>query len=204
MKIGKNYFLSVIVALSIGCAAPKPPELVDTPEPPREWKVTLEGKHGCPNTNGLYELTPKVAVLQKDYSWEISIGNSFDFLLLLPFDRVKALKRIPNETTFAFSHDSLLFESSPLGDKLRITNPIKNSESFESHLFNQADGDYKCDTGTLVFPEFIIQGGSEGSTLSGRVHRQVTKTLGGDLLFYEQVRGFKTVHKYYLFKLNGS
>lgn len=201
MKVGRNYYLFGIVAVMIGCAVPMPPELVDAPEPPGEWKVRVEEKHGCPDTNGLYELTPQVAVLQNDYSWEISIGNWYDFALLLPFDRVATINRVPDETPPAFYPNGLLFESSPLGETLRITNPTKNSESFELHLFKQADQDYKCESGNLVFPEFIIQGGSEGSTLSGRIHRNATKTLGGDLLFYEQVRGFKTIHKYYLFKM---
>jgi hypothetical protein len=201
MKIGKNHYLSVIATAMIGCAVQPPPELVDAPEPPGAWKVTVEKKHGCPDTGGLYELTPSVAIFQKDYSWEMSIGNPYDYALLLPFERVAAIKRVPDETPFAFFRDSLLFESNPLGDTLVVTNPIKNSENFESHVFKQADQDYKCEAGSVVFPEFIIQGGSEGSTLSGRIHRKVTKTLGGDLLFYEQVRGFKTVHKYYLFKI---
>ena len=95
----------------------------------------------------------------------------------------------------------MLFEISPNGDTLRITNPVKNSKSYESHLLKKAEHDFKCEAGKLVFPEFVIQGGSEGTTLSGRVHRQATKTISGDLMFYEQVRGYETVHKYYLFKL---
>lgn len=204
MKIGKNYLLLVMVVATFGCAAPKPPELVKAPEPPGEWKVIVERKSGCPYINGEYELTPIVAVFQKDASWQISGGNSFDFILLLPFDRVPALKQVPDETSSAFSRNKLLFESSPQGDTLGITNPVGNSNTFETHILKKIENDYQCANGSLIFPEFVIQGGSEGSTLSGRIHRQATKTLSGDLLFYEQVRGYKTVHKYYLFKLKDS
>lgn len=204
MKIGKKYYLTVIGVALIGCAAPMPPELVKAPEPPVEWNITLERKSGCPYTNGMYDLTPMVAIFQKNASWEISIGNSYDYILLLPFDRVAVLERVPNEALSALSGDELLFESSPQGDVLRITSSVKTSKSFETHILKKTDGDYKCEAGNLVFPEFKIQGGSEGSTLSGRIYRQATKTLRGDLLFYEQIRGYKTVHKYYLFKLMDS
>jgi len=83
---------------------------------------------------------------------------------------------------------------------LRIIHQLYNSESYVTHILKKANQDYRCEAGTLVFPEFVKQGGTEGATLSGRIHRQATKTSSGDLLFYEQVRSHKTVHTYYLFK----
>jgi len=192
--------LSFIVAAMTGCAAPKPPELVEAPDPPEEWKIVAERNFGCPDTNGEFESTPTVAVLQNDSSWKVSIGKSYDFALLLPFSRVKGVKQIPDKASSLWFIKGYSFESDPQGDTLRIIHQLYNSESYVTHILKKANQDYRCEAGTLVFPEFVKQGGTEGATLSGRIHRQATKTSSGDLLFYEQVRSHKTVHTYYLFK----
>jgi hypothetical protein len=203
MKNTLSIYLTVVTALT-GCATPILPAFVTAPTPPLEWKVLLEKKAGCPDVTGEYELTPTVAVLQNDSEWSFSKGNWYDYLLLIPFDRVTADKSTRGENSLAYSAGSLLFESIQGGDKLWVVSPEKNTEKFVTHVFRQTENDYQCQAGNLVFPEFKIQGGTEGAYLNGKIYRQATITSDGDLLFYEQVQSHKTIHGYYLFKLKNN
>ena len=204
MNNTQSIYLAVIVFALSGCATPVLPEFVAAPEPPLDWKVVREKKVGCPDATGEYELTPKIAVLQNNGIWTISNGNWYDYLLLIPFNRVTADKWTPGENSLVYSPDTLLFESNDDGGTLRIVSPDKNNENFVTHVFSKDEYDYKCQAGNLVFPEFQIQGGSEGSFLSGKIYRQATKTSAGDLLFYEQVQSHEAIHRYYLFKMKNS
>ncbi|MFC1702743.1 hypothetical protein ACFL1J_08445 [Pseudomonadota bacterium] len=204
MKYVRGFYFAVAVVALTACATPRLPEFVAAPEPPLKWNVVLDEKVGCPNANGQYESIPTVAELQQDGKWRISSGNWYDYLLLLPYSRVKADKWIPNETPHANSRSSLVLESDNQLDTLRITSSDKNTEYLATHVFRKDKKDYTCDAGILIFPEFEIQGGTEGVFLNGKTYRQATITSGGDLLFYEQVQSYKTVHKYYLFKLMDS
>jgi len=193
--------LSCVLLALMGCAAKGPPALVSAPEPPAEWKISVEKRVGCPEAAGEFELIPKVADLQKNGVWLFSDGEWYDFILLIPSSRVKANKWTPSEPLTEYSRSSFSIESEADGDVLRITTPDKNGNYFLTKVFRAAENDFSCESGELVFPEFKVHGGTEGAFLSVRIHRHATKTLSGDLLFYEQVRGFKTVHKYYLFKM---
>ncbi len=190
-------FVGIVVA---GCAVPTLPEFEMAPEPPVEWGIQLDSKVGCPNVSGQYELTPNVADLQQDDLWHISNGNWYDYLLLIPFNRAATVESAPGEIKPVYPRNSLLIELSKQEDTLRIVSPDKNNENFQAHVFSEAAKDYACQAGNMVFPEFKIQGGTEGSTLNGKTYRQATKTSNGDLLFYEQTQSHKTIHKYYLFK----
>ena len=203
----KNWhvFYSIILVFAItGCAASSPPAHVATPEPPVKWKVSIVKKGGCPNVTGEYALIPNVAILQKNGNWRISTGTRFDYVLLIPFDRVGGEKWKPNKKSDAYSSTSLVFETNAQEDVIRIISPINNTKDFVAHVFSKNGDDYTCDSDKLVFPEFQIRGGTEGSILSGRIYRHAMITLGGDLLFYEQVQGQETIHKYYLFKMKDS
>jgi hypothetical protein len=204
MKLTHSIYLTVVVIVLTACAAPVLPAFVTAPEPPLEWNVLLEKKVGCPDATGEYELTPTVAILQNDREWSFSIGKWYDYLMLIPFDRVTADKSTRGGNSLAYSPGSLLFESNEEGDKLWIVSPYRNSEKFMTHLFSEAENDYKCQVGNLVFPESKIQGGTEGAYLNGKIYRQATITSAGDLLFYEQVQSHKTIHRYYLFKRKNS
>jgi hypothetical protein len=203
MKNTLSVYMIIVVALT-GCAAPILPAFVTAPAPPLEWKVLLEKKVGCPDATGKYESTPKVAVLQNNSEWNFSNGNWYDYLLLIPFDRVTAEKSTRVGSSLAYSPDSLLIESNEEGNTLRVVSPDKNNEKFETHVFSKAENDYQCQAGNLVFPEFRIQGGTEGGFLNGKIYRQATITSAGDLLFYEQIQSHKVIHKYYLFKRKNS
>lgn len=196
--------LALIGIVIMGCAVTPLPEFVATPEPPLEWKIQLETKIGCPNITGQYESTPRVADLQQDGLWRVSKGNWYDYLLLIPFNRVTAVKWTPDDVSPEFPHDSLIFVLNEQGNTLRVVSPDKNNESFATHIFSKSSSDYTCDAGNLIFPEFKIQGGTEGSFLNGKTYRQATITSGGDLLLYEQTQSHKTIHKYFLFKSNES
>ena len=204
MKDIQSFYLAFIVITITGCATPRLPTFVSAPVPPVGWNVLLEEKVGCPNVTGQYELVPQVADLQKDGLWHVSIGNWYDYLLLIPFDRVSAHNLSSNDNLPIDSRFNLLFESKDQGRMLRITSPDKNAKNFATHAFSEAEKDYECQAGNLIFPEFQIQGGTEGSFLSGKIYRQATITSIGDLLFYEQIQSHKTVHRYYLFKLKNS
>jgi len=204
MKNIRGYYLALFVFAIVGCAAPRLPAFVTAPEPPMEWRAFVENKAGCPDTTGEYELIPKVADLQKDELWRVSNGNWYDFLLLIPFNRVTADKWNPDEDPREYSRFSLLFESNNQGDMLRVISPDKRSEHFSTHTFREADNDFTCKAGYLIFPEFHVQGGAEGGYLNGKAYRQATITTSGDLLFYEQVQSHKVLHKYYLFKMKNN
>jgi len=204
VKNGQNFYLAFVLIAIAGCAAPKPHPFVSAPEPPVEWSIWVEKNSGCPDITGEYELIPKVADFQKDGLWRVSNGNWYDYLLLIPFNRVAADEWTPDETSPAYSRGSLLFDSNEQGDTLRIVSPDKNNENVATHIFSKAENDFTCQAGNLVFPEFQIQGGTEGAFLSGKTYRQATITSSGDLLFYEQTQSHKTIHKYYLFRSIGS
>jgi hypothetical protein len=204
MKNTLSIYLTVIVIVLTGCAAPILPAFVTAPEPPLEWKVLLENRVGCPNATGEYELTPKVAVLQNDSEWSFSNGKWYYYLSLIPFNRVNGEKYIRRENSLAYSPGSLLIESNEEVNTLRIVSPDKNNEKFMTHVFSKAENDYECQAGNLVFPVFQIQGGSEGGYINGKIYRQATITSAGDLLFYEQIQSHKVIHRYYLFELKNS
>ena len=204
MKNTQSICLAVVVFALSGCAAPVLPAFVAAPDPPLGWKIVFEKKVGCPDTTGEYELTPRIAVLQNDGMWTISNGNWYDYLLLIPFNRVTGDKWTPDGNSLVYSPDRILIESNDEGNILRIVSPDKYNENFVTHVFSKDENDYKCQAGNLVFPEFQIQGGSEGSFLSGKIYRQATKTSAGDLLFYEQVQSHEVIHRYYLFKMKNS
>ena len=204
MKLTQSIYLTVVVFALTACAAPVMPAFVTAPEPPLEWKVLLEKKVGCPDTTGTYELTPTVAILQNDSEWSFSNGKWYDYLMLIPFDRVTAETSTRDGNSLVYSSDRLLFESNEEGDKLWIVSPFRNNKKLMTHVFSEAENDYKCQVGNLVFPESKIQGGTEGVYLNGKIYRQATITSDGDLLFYEQVQSHKTIHRYYLFKMKNS
>ena len=203
MKNTLSVYLTIVVALT-GCAAPILPAFVTAPAPPLEWKVLLEKKIGCPDATGQYESTPKVAVLQNNSEWSFSNGNWYDYLLLMPFDRVTAKKTTRVGNSLESSPGSLSIDLYEEGDSLQVVSPDKNNEKFRTHVFSKAENDYQCQAGNLVFPEFQIQGGTEGAFLNGKIYRQATITSAGDLLFYEQIQSHKTIHRYYLFKMKNS
>ena len=190
-------FVGVVVA---GCAASTLSDFEMAPEPPVDWGAQLDSKVGCPNVSGQYELIPKVADLQNDSLWHLSNGKWYEYLLLIPFNRASAIESTPGEIVPPSSHNSLLIELSEQENTFRVVSPDKNNENFQTHVFSQAANDYTCQSGNLVFPEFKIQGGTEGSTLNGKTYRHVTVSSNGDLLFYEQTQSYKSIHKYYLFK----
>lgn len=202
MKNIKVICLSSIGAVIMGCAVSSLPEFVAKPEPPMEWQTHLETKAGCPNVTGQYESTPEVAELQKDGSWHVSNGNWYDYLLLMPFSRSTAVKRNPNKDVPGYPPNSLIIQLNEQENTFQIISPDKNNENFQTHIFSEVANDYTCQAGKLVFPEFKIQGGTEGSTLNGKTIRLATVNSRGDLLFYEQTQSHKTIHKYYLFKSN--
>jgi len=204
MKHIRGSYLAVTIVAFTACATPRLPEFIAAPEPPLKWNVVLDEKAGCPDVNGQYDSIPNVAELQQDGLWRISSGNWYDYLLLLPYSRVTADKRIPNEISHASSQSNLVLESDDQLDTLRITSSDKNAGNLATHVFSKAKNDFTCDAGNLIFPEFKIQGGTEGAFLNGKTYRQATITSGGDLLFYEQIQSYKTVHKYYLFKVKDS
>ena len=197
------FCLSLIVVATIGCASPTLPELVKAPAPPNEWVGVKKIQMGCPDISGEYEPTPTVAILQKNSSWKISAGKTYDFLLLFPMNRVEEHVQKPDGTASIKTIKGFLIESDSEADTLRITHQLKNSANYVTHTFKKANRDFSCEAGNLVFPEFVKQGGAEGVTLNGRIYRQASITLSGDLLIYEQVRSYKTTHAYYLFKLVG-
>ncbi|MDX2417447.1 MAG: hypothetical protein QNK19_08300 [Xanthomonadales bacterium] len=194
------FCLASVGVLVMGCAVSALPEFVTKPEPPVEWNVQIETKAGCPNVTGKYVSIPKVADLQQDGLWRVSNGNWYDHLLLIPFNRATAVESTPNQTLPEYSRNSLLIELNEQEGTLRIVSPDKNNENFATHIFSKAARDYTCQAGNLVFPEFKIQGGTEGSFLNGKTYRQATITSSGDLLLYEQTQSHKAFHKYYLFK----
>lgn len=200
MNLKQNYCVAVVIYLLAGCASPKIPEFVSAPQPPVGWGALDDSRIGCAIVTGKFELVPEVAVFQENGSWRISNGSWYDFLLLMPFSRVDSDTWTPSEAKNTYSHSSLFLESDNQGRTLRVTSPEKDSENFATHVFSQTDNDYACQAGNLVFPEFLIQGGTEGSYLSGKTYRQVTITSSGDMLFYEQTQSHKSVHRYYLFK----
>ncbi len=106
MKNTLSVYMIIVVALT-GCAAPILPAFVTAPEPPLEWKVLLEKKVGCPDVTGEYELTPTVAILQNDSEWSFSNGKWYDYLMLIPFDRVTADKSTRDGNSLAYSPGSL-------------------------------------------------------------------------------------------------
>ena len=204
MKSVPGYLLALVVLVIVGCAAPRLPAFVTAPDPPMEWKTFVENKVGCPDITGEYELIPEVADLQKDGLWRVSDGDWYDFLLLIPFSRVTADELNPDEDPHEYSRFSLFFESNDKRDMLRIISPDKKSEYFSIHTFREADDDFTCEAGYLIFPEFHVQGGAEGGYLNGKTYRQATITSSGDLLFYEQVQSHKVLHTYYLFKMKNN
>ena len=204
MKNIWGYYLALVVFAIVGCAAPRLPAFVTAPDPPVEWKIFVENKVRCPDATGEYELIPKVADLQNDGLWHVSNGNWYDYLLLIPFNRVTADKWTPDEDPPGYSNFSLIFKSNDQKDMLRIISPDKKSENFSTHTFRESDNDFTCEAGYLIFPEFHVQGGTEGGFLNGKTHRQATITSNGDLLFYEQIQSHQVVHKYYLFKMKNN
>ena len=204
MKHTQGVYLTAVVFALTACAAPVLPAFVTVPEPPLEWNVLLEKQVGCPDATGEYELTPTVAILQNDSEWSFSNGKWYYYLSLIPFNRVNAENFIHRENSLEYTPGSLLFESNEEGDTLRVVSPDKNNENFRIHVFSKAENDYQCQAGNLVFPEFQIQGGTEGGFLNGKIHRQATITSAGDLLFYEQVQSHEVIHRYYLFKMKNS
>jgi hypothetical protein len=184
----------------VGCVTNHPPPLAVEPEPPIYWDVSPRAEAGCPNIAGTYLIIPEVATFQDSGDWYASIGDRTDYILLLPFGRVESERREVLEPSAEFSSNSLIFVSNNEEVKLQIISPIKETGGFSVHTFISDNGDYMCESGHLEFPEFEIHGRTEGAFLSGRIYRRATKTVAGDLIFYEQTQGQKTVHKYYLFK----
>lgn len=200
MKSILVYYLIAVSFVTVGCAASRTSPLVIAPGPPVEWSVIKRANVGCPDVTGEYVLTPMVATMKKHGVWQISTGNWFDYALLLPFDRAGVEKQRLNEKSGVYSRSSLVFESTALETVIEIVSPVNNADDFVAHVIRKSRNDYLCEAGSLVFPGFKITGGTEGSVLSGRIYRSATITLTGDLLFYEQVQGHETTHKYYLFK----
>jgi hypothetical protein len=201
MRDTRFIYLLIVMFAILGCKTPRDSTLAVEPEAPAEWKVIVERKTGCPDVTGRYELIPKIAVMQKDGAWRISVGTRFDYALLLPFNRVKVDEWKRDEKTSANSGTSLVLAYNSKKEEIRIISPINDSDKFATRVISRTKNDYSCKAGSLVFPEFKIKGGTEGSTLSGGIYRRATITLDGGLLFYEKVQGQDTLHKYYLFKM---
>jgi hypothetical protein len=199
MKSELVFVSMVLVIIVMGCAAPAVPTLTLPPDPPSEWEVSTGSITECHDITGEYELVPMVAILEKNGAWHISTGNWFDNVLLFPFDRVDINSWTSTESSHRYSNTSITIELFSQEDAIRIVSPVKNSDEFVAHTFRMAKGDYTCNSGRLVFPEFGIIGGTEGSALNGRKYRHVTITNAGDLLFYAQIQGEAAIHKYYFF-----
>jgi len=201
MKNGNVISLAIVLSLLMGCAAPPVPPFTTPPAPPPEWRVSAENTTECPDITGEFTLIPKVATMQLNDTWLISSGEWLDFALLLPFDRDGGETRKLNNQSEKLAKQSLVFESSDQGSVVQVRSPVINTEDFLVDIFRKNKGDFTCEAGRLVFPEFVIRGGTEGSTLSGGIYRSAALTSVGDLLFYEQLQGKKTIHTYYLFEM---
>ena len=199
MKSELVFISMALVIMVMGCAVPAVPTLTLPPDPPSEWEVSTGSSTECHDITGEYELVPIVALLEENGAWHISTGNWFDSVLLFPFDRVDTNSWPSTERTHRYSNTSITIELFSQEDAIRIVSPVKNSDEFVAHIFSMTKGDYTCNLGRLVFLEFEISGGTEGSALNGRKYRHVTITNDGGLLFYEQIQGEIAVHKYYFF-----
>lgn len=200
MKRDQIIFLVVLLPLLMGCSTPTVHSLDLPPRPPLEWEISLESKLDCSSVAGEYELVPSLAVLQKDGAWHISTGSWFQISLLMPFDRVDGDRWSPTLKQGAYSKSSLVFDFDTNEEAIQIISPVKNSDQFITHTLRKNAGDYTCKSGTLVFPEFQITGGTEGAVLNGRIYRHVNTTYDGSLLFYEKIQGQESIHKYFLFQ----
>jgi hypothetical protein len=200
MKI--RFFLNLTLALFVmlGCSAAKTPSLESVPMLPKEWGTSVESKAGCPITTGNYWLLPEVATSADNGDWQFSTGHWFDFSLLMRFKKAGTPNQNVDQRSGADFTKILVLRSNVQDGSIKISSPINNSEYFVEHIIRERERDYVCRDGHLVFPEFQIDGGTEGSVLSGRIYRRAAKTITGDLIFYEQIQGQKTIHKYYLYK----
>jgi len=198
----QKYIIMLVTVLFslIHCSVPDISPLASVPGPPQEWNVIMKSVVGCPDITGRYALIPKVATLQQNGAWLFSTGNWVDFALLIPFERIGIDTQMLKEKPSEYFTNSLVFKSNTLQRTLRVTSPVRNTEESVARVLKNDEGHYACEAGRLVFPEFLIRGGTEGSVLSGRIYRRAGMTSAGDLLFYEQVQGQKTVHTYYLFQ----
>jgi len=199
----KQRYIIVLVAVLfslIHCSVPDISSLASVPEPPQKWKVIMKSVVGCPDVTGRYALIPKVATLQQNGVWLFSTGNWVDFALLIHFERAGIDTQMLKEKPSEYFTNSLVFKSNTLQGTLQVTSPVRNTEESVARILKKDEGDYACEAGRLIFPEFLIRGGTEGSVLSGRIYRRAVMTSDGDLLLYEQVQGQKTVHTYYLFQ----
>jgi len=203
MKIKRIFILIVVAFVMVGCATVKVHPLATVPGPPMDWNASFEKKIGCPNISGEYGLIPDVATLQDNGIWGFSVGQWFDFSLLVHFSEAGAQEWKPNEKSGTDFNKVVVLKSNVQDGTVQIISPIKNADYSVEHTIRENEGDYTCESGVLVFPEFHISGGTEGTSLNGRIYRSATKTIAGDLLFYEQIQGQKTIHKYYMFKQQG-
>lgn len=203
MRSRRIFILIVVAFVMAGCATTKMYPLVTVPEPPMDWNASFQKKIGCPDITGEYRLIPDVATLQDKGIWGFSVGQWFDFSLLVSFRGAGVQEWKPNEKSGTNFSKNVVLKSNVQDSTVQVISPIKNADYSVEHTIRESEGDYTCELGVLIFPEFHISGGTEGASLNGRIYRSATKTLAGDLLFYEQIQGQETVHKYYMFRQQG-
>jgi hypothetical protein len=197
MKLGLAIGITI---LSSGCTLPDRAHDVVNSDPPEEWSIASINQGGCPNVSGEFTLIPKVAVLQSSGQWEISLGDWYDYVLLMPLDRAEISKKKLSDYSDKHSKNSLVFMTYIQEGRVEIVAPNYDGDVSISHVLKRENGDFSCEEGGLVFPEFRIKGGTEGGTLSGTIRRIANETKAGDLLFYERIDGKKVTQRYYLFK----
>jgi hypothetical protein len=191
----------VLPALVLGsCAALEVPELVMEQAPPSHFLEFRSHTSACPIFSGVFRVVPEVATLAEDGSWAISKGSEFDYALVIPLDQSKIPVTNSASSEPEISRDEIEIDSRIPYVHVRFTLFSKKRDRIETFLLDSESGAYTCDGGNLVFPQFVISGGGEGYTLNGRIFRRASVSRKGDFYVYEQARGYKTRHRYFLFK----
>ena len=189
-----------ILCLATACAVSSQSSVVIPPEFPAAWTISINQETDCPDLTGVFDLTPEVAVLQQSGTWQLSKGNWFDYVLLLPIDQRIDDDLVVSNDSGKYIDNSLAIKTVENDELIQIISPVNNTNDFVLNILDQRAGDFECKDGSIIFPQSVLQGGTEGSFLEGTVLRSLTITRSGDLLFYELIRGQKESQKYFLFR----
>jgi hypothetical protein len=189
----------VILVLS-SCAAMEVPGLVEEPVPDQLFLKQTTFDTPCPSFSGVFSRVPEIAILATDGTWKVELGQDFTYALVLPLEIASIQVFDPKDAGMKLAQEQIFVDSVKPNDQIRFILFNKKHERFESYSLSIKNGDYICEDGSLVFPEFVVSGGGEGFTLNARTYRRASISSKSDFYVYEQISGYKQTHKFFRFE----